>query len=552
MESPKKINYFTPLLFALVLIIGMQLGFKLRESTWDKKNITPNNTFSKLDEILNLVNVKYVDTVDSRQILEQALDKFLVDLDPHSFYIPQTDLKEVNSALEGNFEGVGIEFFLIKDTIVVVSPISSGPSEIMGILSGDKIVQIDDSTLAGKDITNNDVIRMLRGKKGTKVKLGIIRNRQEGIIDFTITRDKIPLYSVDVGYMIDHETGYIKITRFAENTYKEFVQQLNKLKSQNLQKLIIDLRQNPGGYLKAATLIADELIADDKLLVYTEGKAYKRNDYNAKNFGQFETGNLVILIDEGSASASEILAGAVQDWDRGLIVGRRSFGKGLVQEQYELSDGSALRLTVARYFTPSGRSIQKPYNKGIEAYNQEIETRFDAGELLDDKYLEKSDTTHKYFTAAKRIVFGGGGIGPDIFVPIDTSFNVRYFFILRSYVPEFIYNYFSDNQDLFVSYKESEYFKQKFEVSEMLYQKFLNFTQAEKFPQNENENRLLAPKMKVVLKAYLAKQMWKNEGFYPVINTLDETFLKAYEVVQETEKYLPQKPSENQAAEKSQ
>lgn len=552
MESPKKINYFTPLLFALVLIIGMQLGFKLRESTWDKKNITPNNTFSKLDEILNLVNVKYVDTVDSRQILEQALDKFLVDLDPHSFYIPQTDLKEVNSALEGNFEGVGIEFFLIKDTIVVVSPISSGPSEIMGILSGDKIVQIDDSTLAGKDITNNDVIRMLRGKKGTKVKLGIVRNRQEGIIDFTITRDKIPLYSVDVGYMIDHETGYIKITRFAENTYKEFVQQLNKLKSQNLQKLIIDLRQNPGGYLKAATLIADELIADDKLLVYTEGKAYKRNDYNAKNFGQFETGNLVILIDEGSASASEILAGAVQDWDRGLIVGRRSFGKGLVQEQYELSDGSALRLTVARYFTPSGRSIQKPYNKGIEAYNQEIETRFDAGELLDDKYLEKSDTTHKYFTAAKRIVFGGGGIGPDIFVPIDTSFNVRYFFILRSYVPEFIYNYFSDNQDLFVSYKESEYFKQKFEVSEMLYQKFLNFTQAEKFPQNENENRLLAPKMKVVLKAYLAKQMWKNEGFYPVINTLDETFLKAYEVVQETEKYLPQKPSENQAAEKSQ
>lgn len=547
MEQPKKINYFLPLLFALTLIVGIQLGFKLRESTWNKKNITANNAFTKLDEIMNLVNVKYIDTVDSRQIFEKALDKFLVDLDPHSFYIPQSDLKDIKSSLEGNFEGIGIEFFLVKDTIVVVTPISGGPSERAGILSGDKIVLINDSIVAGKDITNNDVIRLLRGEKGTKVTLGILRNKSASVLDFTIVRDKIPLNSVDVGYMIDEETGYIKINRFAENTYKEFRTQLTKLKSQNLQKLIIDLRQNPGGYLNAATLIADELIDDEKLLVYTEGKAYKKNEYRAKNFGQFETGNLVIIIDEGSASASEILAGAVQDWDRGLIVGRRSFGKGLVQEQYELSDGSALRLTVARYFTPSGRSIQKPYNHGIEEYDAEIETRFNDGELLDNKFLEKSDTTHKYYTAGNRLVYGGGGIGPDLFIPIDTSFNVRYFLLLRSFVPEFIYNYYANNQELFISFKESAYFKQNFEVSEMLYQKFLDFAYSQNLPKNETESKLLAPRMKVILKAYLAKQIWKDDGFYPVINTIDNTFLKAYEVVQDVAQYMPiQKKKESE------
>lgn len=538
MEEKKKYNFLIPLLLALVLIIGMQLGFKLRDTTWTKRPLGDKSTFGKLDEILNLINVKYVDDVNVKEVLDNALDKFLADLDPHSFYIPQTDLKGVKESLEGKFEGIGIEFYIVKDTIVVVTPISGGPSEALGILSGDKIISIDDTIVAGKGITNHDVVTRLRGEKGTKVKVGIYRKGNKELIDFVITRDKIPLFSVDVGYMIDSITGYIKINRFAENTYDEFRTKLNALKSEGMKNLIVDVRQNPGGYLNAATLIADEFIDDEKLLVYTEGKAYKRNEYRAKNPGQFEKGNLVIMIDEGSASASEILAGAIQDWDRGVVVGRRSFGKGLVQEQYELNDGSALRLTVARYYTPSGRSIQKPYDNGSEAYNNEIYERYENDELTVDKQLEKSDTLKKYYTSGNRVVYGGGGIGPDVFVPVDTSFSFSYFFLVRSYIPEFIYNYYSDNQELFLQYKESEYFRNNFEVSDVLYKKFIEYAHKEGLRKDEALQAKIAHEIKTVMKAYLAKQMWKDDGFYPVMNTIDEAFLKAYEIVQNADDNL--------------
>lgn len=538
MEEKKKYNFLMPLLLAFVLIIGMQLGFKLRDTTWTKRPLGDKSTFGKLDEILNLINVKYVDDVDAKDVLDKALDKFLVDLDPHSFYIPQTDLKGVKESLEGKFEGIGIEFYLVKDTIVVVTPISGGPSEALGILSGDKIITIDDTLMAGKSITNNDVVTRLRGAKGTKVKVGVYRKGYENLIEFNITRDKIPLFSVDVGYMIDSITGYIKINRFAENTYEEFRTKLTALKSAGMKNLIVDIRQNPGGYLNAATLIADEFINDEKLLVYTEGKAYKRNEYKAKNDGLFEEGNLVIMIDEGSASASEILAGAVQDWDRGVVVGRRSFGKGLVQEQYELNDGSALRLTVARYFTPSGRSIQKPYGNGSEAYNNEIYSRFENDELTIDKQLEKSDTVNKYFTSGNRLVYGGGGIGPDVFVPIDTSFSLSYFFLVRSFIPEFIYNYYADNQGLFLQYKESEYFRDNFNISDALFNKFLEYAYKEGLRKDEGALAKVSLRVKTVMKAHLARQMWKDEGFYPVMNTIDEAFLKAYEVVQNPDLHL--------------
>jgi carboxyl-terminal processing protease len=531
-----------PLLLALILVMGMQLGFKLRESTWDKRPINSDNTFSKLDEILNLINVKYVDSVDGKAILNKALDKFLVDLDPHSFYIPQSELKGVKESLEGRFEGIGIEFYIVHDTILVVTPISGGPSEALGILSGDKIIAINDTIVAGKDITNNDVVRKLRGDKGTKVKVSIQRKTQQELIDFVITRDRIPLLSVDVGYMVDSVTGYIKINRFAEKTYEEFRVQMNKLQSMNMKNLIIDLRQNPGGYLTAATMIADEFIDENKLLVYTEGKAYKRNDYLAKHAGKFEKGNLVVLIDEGSASASEILAGALQDWDRAIIVGRRSFGKGLVQEQYELHDGSALRLTVARYYTPSGRSIQKPYNEGSEAYYNEVYDRYDDGAFKNENNLEKVDTTNKYYTAKKRVVYGGGGIIPDVFVPVDTSYDLQYYFRVRSYVPEYIYDYYSENQSLFMQYKESDYFRNNFEISEQLYQRFLAYAVKEGLRKNDKELSKISAKIKVMMKAYLAKQMWKDEGFYPVMNTIDDGFLKAYEIVQNPSSHLAMMP----------
>ncbi len=538
METKKKYNFLMPVLLALVLIIGMQLGFKLRDTTWNKRPLGEKNTFGKLDEILNLINVKYVDDVNAKEVLDKALDKFLVDLDPHSFYIAQSELKGVKESLEGKFEGIGIEFYIVKDTIVVVTPISGGPSEALGILSGDKIITIDDTIVAGKSITNNDVVKKLRGDKGTKVKVGILRNGSKDLVQYSVTRDKIPLFSVDVGYMVDSITGYIKINRFAENTYDEFRVKLNKLKDEGLKKLIIDVRQNPGGYLNAATLIADEFIGEEKLLVYTEGKAYKRNEYKAKNTGQFEEGDVVIMIDEGSASASEILAGALQDWDRGVVVGRRSFGKGLVQEQYELNDGSALRLTVARYYTPSGRSIQKPYNEGSDAYNNEIYDRFDNDELTIDKQLEKADTINKYYTDANRVVYGGGGIGPDVFVSIDTSFSFSYFFLVRSYIPEFIYNYYAENQGLFLQYKESQYFRNNFQISDALFNKFLEYSYKEGLRKDEKELEKISFRIRTVLKAYLAKQMWKDEGFYPVMNTIDEAFLKAHEVVQNTDQYL--------------
>ncbi len=539
MESPeKKYNFLQPILFALILAIGMQLGFKLRETTWNKRPIASDKTFSKLDEILNLVHVKYVDSVDAKQVLEQALDRFLIDLDPHSFYISNTDLKSVKESLEGKFEGIGIEFYIVKDTIVVVTPISGGPSEALGILSGDKIIMIDDTVVAGTGITNNDVMKKLKGDKGSKVKVSIQRNGQKDLVDFAIVRDKIPLYSVDVGYMVDSITGYIKISRFAESTHEEFRVQLNKLLDMKMKSLIIDLRQNPGGYLSAATSIADELLGEDKLIVYTEGKAYKRNEYKAKHPGKFEKGNLVLLIDEGSASASEILAGAIQDWDRGVVVGRRSFGKGLVQEQYELKDGSALRLTVARYFTPSGRSIQKPYDTGSSAYYSEAFSRFDEDESPEEHSFSKVDTLNKFFTAAKRPVFGGGGIIPDVFVTVDTSLDIRYYFMVRSLIPEFSYRFYSDNQGLLLNYKESEYFRQNFVVSDQIYNRFLEYAFAEGLKNNEAELAKIKDKIKIVIKAYLARQMWKADGFYPVINSIDEGFLQAHEIVQNPALYI--------------
>lgn len=529
---------------ALILVIGMQLGFKLRETTWNKSKIGQETTLNKLDEILNLINVKYVDSIDAKQVLNNALDKFLIDLDPHSFYIPKTELKTVNESLEGRFEGVGIEFYIVNDTIVVVTPISGGPSEALGIISGDKIISINDTSVASKNITNNEVIKKLRGNKGSKVKVGILRKSSSKPIYYSITRDKIPLYSVDAGYMIDSITGYIKINRFAENTYEEFKVKLNMLNDAGLKQLIIDLRQNPGGYLTAATMIADELIDDEKLLVYTEGKSYKRNDYKAKNPGGFEKGNLVILIDEGSASASEILAGAVQDWDRGVIMGRRSFGKGLVQEQYQLNDGSALRLTVARYFTPSGRSIQKPYEKGNEDYNNEMYERYSNGELTSDKKNLKVDTLHKYYTNAKRLVYGGGGILPDVFIPIDTTYDLQYFYALRSFVPEFMYKYYGDNQGLLTSFKESEYFKDNFTITDALYNKLLESAYKQGLPKNEKELAKISIKIKTIMKAYLAKQMWKDNGFYPVINLSDEVFINAYNAANKSQSFLTQPPAE--------
>ncbi|MEX0811447.1 MAG: S41 family peptidase [Chitinophagales bacterium] len=533
--SNKKYSYLLPLIFAIILIAGMQLGYKIRGKTENKMPLfNINKQFNKIDEILDFIEVKYVDSVALNDIEDQVSRDLMRELDPHSFYISQKELQSVNENLEGNFDGIGIEFYILKDTIIVVSPITGGPSETLGIQSGDKIITIEDSIVAGVGISNREVIHLLRGEKGTTVKVGFMRGRNSEIIEYDITRDKIPITSIEVAYMVDDEVGYIKITRFSANTYKEFKKALSMLKGQGMNALILDLRNNPGGYLNAATMISDEFIDGRKLLVYTEGKAYERQEYTARVSGLFESEDLVILIDEGSASASEILAGAVQDWDRGLIIGRRSFGKGLVQEQYELADGSALRLTVARYYTPSGRSIQKPYNVDDKAsYHREISKRYENGEVFEmtDSLAIQAQDTVRFYTSNGRPVYSGGGIMPDIIVPIDTADYLIYFSEIRGYIPQFVYDFYSDNQDRFLPYRDLDYFNNNFMVSEIMYDQFINFIEKEGHRIKEDELEVLKPQVNILIKAHLARQLWKNDGFYPLYNSIDNVFIKAYEII---------------------
>lgn len=521
-----KYKFLLPLLFAVILVLGINLGLKLGSITGSKKPIGETNSQSRLEEVLRLIEVRYVDSVNTGDLVNGAIGDILEDLDPHSFFIAAEDLQGVNESLEGNFEGIGIEFYIVKDTIIVVSPISGGPSEALGIRSGDKIITVDDSTIAGVGITNQGVIDMLRGPKGSKVKVGIKRPGSKELIAYDITRDKIPLYSVDVGYMVDDTVGYIKINRFSATTYTEFMEQLRKLNEAGMTHLMLDLRQNPGGYLTAATMIADEFISGRDILVYTMGRTYDRMDYTAKADGEFESGRIAIMIDDGSASASEILAGAIQDWDRGLIVGRRSFGKGLVQEQYPLEDGSALRLTVARYYTPTGRCIQKPYDD-LEAYNNEVFERYDHGELMTVDSVQHPDSLI-FYTPKGRIVYGGGGIIPDIFVPLDTSYNYVAMGKIQALIPQFAYNHFANHLQEFNNYKKSEYFKQNFSISPELYDAFLAYAKAEGLEVSDEDIALLESRTKTILKAHFARQLWQDEGFYPVIHTLDPTFQKTY------------------------
>ncbi len=526
----KKLNFLLPLLLSLVLVVGMVVGFRLRESTWSKRPIADRGDYSRLDEILSIVESKYVDTFDREQTIDGLVEDLVAKLDPHSFFIPASELKTVNESLEGNFEGIGIEFYVLNDTIIVVSPISGGPSEALGIMPGDKIVKIEDTLVAGTGITSNDVVKKLRGKKGSKVKVSIQRNREEELLDFVITRDKIPIASLEVGYMVDDETGFIKLSRFSGTTYKEFTEEVKRLKSLGMKKMLLDLRQNPGGYLEAATHILDELIDDDKLVLYTEGRSYKRKEYRARMAGIFEEGNIVVIIDEGSASASEILAGAIQDLDRGTVVGRRSFGKGLVQEQYNLRDGSALRLTVARYYTPSGRSIQKPYGEGNEQYYNETAERYYHGEYENGDSMMVLDSS-KYYTASGKVVYGGGGIMPDVFVAVDSIEDLQALAQVRSFIPEFILDKYSNNQTFFKRFGSLKTFADAFYIPDATYSDFIQLAKEKGLSVKDEQLVRLREKIKVLMKAQIAKQEWKSEGYYSVYNTIDKTLQKALEVL---------------------
>jgi carboxyl-terminal processing protease len=512
-------KYLLPFLLSIALVLGVFIGFLVSLNSIGKNTVFVNPEYNKINNVLDFAEIYYVDSIDREKLQEEAIEELLSKLDPHSYYIAASELKSVNEDLQGNFEGIGVEFSIVDDTIMVVTPITGGPSEEIGIMAGDKIIEIDDSLVAGVGVKNQDVMAMLKGPKGTKVKVNILRAGSQNL-SFTIKRDKIPLYSIDATFMIDDEIGFIKINRFSATTYDEFSKGLRQLQALGMKKLIIDLRQNPGGYLGAAVQIADELLDGKKLVVYTEGKNSKRMNYFAERPGYFEEGDLVVLIDQNSASASEILAGAVQDWDRGIIIGRRSFGKGLVQEQFTLKDQSAMRLTVARYYTPSGRSIQKPYSKSDDYY-EEVYSRYDNGELLDVEKITIQDSTVYYTGILKREVFGGGGIMPDIFVPLDTTIVNFYVNKLRAHVPEFIYSYYGSNSDKYKSYANPTDFKKKYQVSDAFFNEFIQFAKAKGWDDDESKLPAYKAQLKIVLKAFLAKQLFKNDGYYTIMNELD-------------------------------
>jgi len=431
MTSFKNSKYIIriPIIVAVTLCLGIFIGAKTFSSSPNEHSTSnPLEGALKFREILTYIYRDYVDTVNTDQLVDHAINKMLNKLDPHTAYIPAKDKELANTQLESNFEGIGIQFDIIKDTLIVVTPISGGPSEAVGLESGDQIIEIDGEMVAGVKLTNRKVFDYLRGKKGTKVVVSVKRgNSTDRLMDFTITRDKIPTYSVDASYIIKDNIGYIKVNRFGAATHREFKEALVKLESEGMKKLLLDLRYNSGGYLDQAIKMIDELLVDDELIVYTDGKGTRYDSkYFANTTGVFEQGDVIVMINEGSASASEILSGAVQDNDRGLIVGRRSFGKGLVQAPINLTDGSELRLTISRYYTPSGRSIQRDYGDGVEEYHKDILKRFEGGEFFSADSIEFEDSL-KYKTKNGRTVYGGGGIMPDFFIPRDTSNTSPYY-----------------------------------------------------------------------------------------------------------------------------
>jgi carboxyl-terminal processing protease len=519
----KKLNIWLPLLLAFILVIGMLLGFKLQTGETATNSFSQGNKPQTIEELIRLIESKYVDEVNRDELVEIAINNILKELDPHSSYIPASRLQSVNEELSGKFEGVGIQFTLLNDTIFVVTPISGGPADKLGVLAGDKIVQIEDSVVAGIGLTTDDVIDKLKGKKGSKVKVGVQRGKNKKVISYTITRDVIPLYSVDAAYMIDNKTGYIKVNRFSSTTYQEYMEAVEKMVGEGLQNVIIDLRGNPGGYLTAATKMLDQMFGDRRLLVYTEGRTYSRNDYKSTGRQLFPLDKVVVLIDEGSASASEILAGAVQDHDRGVIIGRRSFGKGLVQEQYDLSDGSALRLTVARYYTPSGRCIQKSYDD-MDAYGEESYNRFKKGELVTQDSIHLGDTT-KYYTIVKnRVVYGGGGIMPDVFIPIDTTLFANTFYATAlQYVPRFVYSKYEGYKTKLKDYKTVQIFNNQFNVTDAMMAEFVNFVKTEEklTPVNAKELAKANENLRQRIKAYFARQMFQDNGYFYIMNQND-------------------------------
>ena len=519
-----------PLFLAVALITGIFLGNSLNNGNNQQLQNFNLSKSNKLSTIVDLVSSAYVDSVSTSDLVEKAIPEVLKNLDPHTMYIPAKEMQEVTEEMSGNFGGIGVQFNVQADTVMVVDVVSGGPSSKLGILPGDRIVTVNDTLIAGVKVTNDKVMKLLRGDKGTKVNIGIKRKGIKELIDFEITRGDIPIFSVDVSYMIDDVTGYIKVSRFAEQTYNEFMDGMNKLNKQGMQRVVIDLRGNPGGYLGAVIKMVNELLEGGEPILYTQGNSQPKKTYGASEKGRFTKKEVVVLIDEFSASASEIFAGAIQDNDRGWVVGRRSFGKGLVQEQIPLTDGSALRLTVSRYYTPSGRCIQKSYKNGNEDYYQDIMKRMVHGEFQQADSIHFADSL-KYKTTHGRTVFGGGGIMPDYFVPADTTGYSNYFskLVQKRLIYEYAFEYADKNRDVLKKLKNTQDFN-KYLTDKNILRLFVDFASRHGVPEEKEGLRISGQIIDTQLKAYIARNILGDEGFFPIIKDIDNTLIKAIEV----------------------
>lgn len=528
------LKIYLPILLAIVLMAGIYLGLLLRDSQSGEAEKSffsiGFDRYDKINDIINYIHDSYVDSISREDLTEEAIQAMLQNLDPHSAYIPASDFQEMNDPLMGSFEGIGIEFNMINDTVVVISPIAGGPSEKAGIMPGDRIVAVEEQNIAGVSKSNTEIISLLKGPKGTEVNVSVLRRGVDEPMQFSLIRDKIPSYSLDIAYMINNETGYIRLNKFAATTHQEFLSGLDQLKEEGMVQLILDLRDNGGGFLEAAINIADELLESQKLIVYTNGRQRPQTFAYARKKGGFESQPLIILINEWSASASEIIAGAIQDNDRGLVIGRRSFGKGLVQEQVQLSDGSAVRLTVARYYTPTGRSIQKPYENGQEEYYNDFMQRYMDGELQDPDNIKFNDSL-KFETPGGRIVYGGGGIMPDIFIPLETENQTDFFTQTanRGLVYRFAFNYADKNRATILKHENAQNFIEQFDIDGALYRKFLAFAEEEGINTRLANRQASDTLIKNYLKAYIGRNVFGNEAFFPVLNNNDPALEKALE-----------------------
>ncbi len=527
-----------PTLVGLALMFGMLLGAKMF-GTSQKPERTEDlgQMLEKMRQVMLYVEHYYVDTANTEELVDHAITEMLMKLDPHTTYVPLRDMQVSNAQLEGDFDGIGVEFNIFRDTLGISSVIPGGPSEIVGLQAGDKIIEIDDKKITGIKLTNRDVFGMLRGPRGTKVRVAVLRKSQKTLLNFTITRDKIPTHTVDAAYMIDKNTGFIKVSRFGERTFEEFHESLSKLTKTGMKQLVLDLRGNPGGYMDRAVDMVDDLLGGKKKIVYTDGKVPQFDEvYYSGKQGLFEQGAIVVIIDEFSASASEIVSGALQDNDRAVVIGRRSFGKGLVQKPVQLIDGSQLRLTISRYYIPSGRCIQKPYDK-TKDYDMDIIDRYNNGEFY-HKDSVKLDKSKEYFTSGGRTVYGGGGVMPDLFIPRDTSHFSKFLesvYFGSTLLREYSIDYVNNNREKLKN-MGLEGFVRDFRTQGEVEDEFLAKVKAAGINYNQKDYNTSRSFVMTELKGLIARILWQNEGYYRVTNDLDREVQEALRAMEQAKR----------------